>query len=362
MIDRPKFKEIAYTTSKMKRVGKEDYTLIIPEMKDKGRVEDVYDTVELKMDGIWGVFKCNLKGDWTISSRTGKIKKEGHTVRKGCWGTTIIGEFMYGSHWAHQRKWDGRFYAYDMLYSKEFGDMSSWHFIDRRRTLGLLFQSEIVKSRRTGAKLPNFMHLNHSNPAKDWLALWEGYVEKLDYEGLVFKKDKESFKDSTWGRMKKKAEIDYICMGFAMGGEDTRYKDTVGTILGGLVNTEGGWDMVCKVSGLTDIQRNFFRDNKDYFIGKVFTAHGYCFYPSGAIRHPKFKVFRTDKDSEDCTFEQIPESYSLKPEPSGKSTEAYERDHREAKERIETIDLTEAPIHKYRDRPIRIRAEATYSP
>ena len=126
MIDRPKFKEIAYTTSKMKRVGKEDYTLIIPEMKDKGRVEDVYDTVELKMDGIWGVFKCNLKGDWTISSRTGKIKKEGHTVRKGCWGTTVIGEFMHGSHWAHQRKWDGRFYAYDMLYSQEFGDMSDW--------------------------------------------------------------------------------------------------------------------------------------------------------------------------------------------------------------------------------------------
>ena len=44
MIDRPKFKEIAYTKSKKRG--------IIPEMKDKGRVEDVYDTVELKMDGI----------------------------------------------------------------------------------------------------------------------------------------------------------------------------------------------------------------------------------------------------------------------------------------------------------------------
>ena len=207
------------------------------------------------------------------------------------------------------------------------------------------------------------MHLNHSNPAGDWASLWEGYVEGMDYEGLVFKKDKESFKDATWARMKKKAEIDYICMGFQNGGEDTKYKDTVGSILGGLVNKENdGWEVVCQVSGLTEIQRDFFRDNKDYFIGRVFTAHGYCFYPSGAIRHPKFKVFRNDKDSEDCTFEQIPESYSLKPEPSGKSTEAYERDHREAKERIETIDLTEAPIHKYRDRPIRIRAEATYSP
>ena len=117
-------------------------------------------------------------------------------------------------------------------------------------------------------------------------------------------------------------------------GEDTKYKDTVGSILGGLVNAEGGWDVVCKVGGLTEIQRDFFRDNTDYFIGKVFTAHGYCFYPSGAIRHPKFKVFRKDKDSEECTFEQIPESYSIKASPSGKTTEAFERDHRMASSRI----------------------------
>ena len=99
MIDRPKFKEIAYEKTDK---GVKPYS------KD-GHVEDIYDTVELKMDGIWGVFKCNLKGQWTIKSRTGKIKKIGHTVREGCWGTTIIGEFMHGSHWANERGWDGRF-------------------------------------------------------------------------------------------------------------------------------------------------------------------------------------------------------------------------------------------------------------
>jgi len=331
MIDRPKFKEIAYTKSKKKGIE-----IIIPEMKDKGRVEDVYDTVELKMDGIWGVFKCNLKGDWTISSRTGKIKKEGHTVREGCWGTTIIGEFMHGSHWAHQRGWDGRFYAYDMLYHQEFGDMKDWHFIDRRVTLGLLFEDD---------NTPTFMHLNHSNPAGDWSAIWNGYVEGEDYEGLVFKKDKETFKDATWARMKAKAEIDYICMGFQMGGADTKYKDTVGSIMGGLRNADGDLQAVCKVGGLTEIQRDFFRDNVEYFIGKVFTAHGYCFYPSGAIRHAKFKVFRKDKDSDECTFEQIPESYSMSAEPSGKATEKFERDHRLAKGRMDDIDLREGPLH-----------------
>ena len=193
--------------------------------------------------------------------------------------------------------------------------------------------------------MPDFMHLNHSNPAGDWKTLWEGYVKGRDYEGLVFKKDKESFKDSTWARMKAKAEIDYICMGFQMGGEDTKYKDTVGSIMGGLRNADGDLQAVCKVGGLTEIQRDFFKDNVEYFIGKVFTAHGYCFYPSGAIRHAKFKVFRKDKDSDECTFEQIPESYSMSASPAGKSTEKFERAHRLAKGRMDDIDLREGPLH-----------------
>ena len=161
MIDRPKFKEIAYDKTKKG---------IIPVMKpSEGRPEDVYDTVELKMDGIWGVFTCDMNGDWNISSRTGKIKKTGHSSKGKICGTTIIGEFMHGSHWAHQRKWDGRFYAYDMLCSQEFGDMRGWHFIDRRRTLGLMFDIESDGL----LPLPSFMHFNHSNPAGDWASLWE---------------------------------------------------------------------------------------------------------------------------------------------------------------------------------------------
>ena len=64
--DRPKFKEIAYNKTKKG-------------IKINPEVEEIYDTVELKMDCIWGVFICNLEGKWRIESRTGKIKKEGHT-------------------------------------------------------------------------------------------------------------------------------------------------------------------------------------------------------------------------------------------------------------------------------------------
>ena len=44
----------------------------------------------------------------------------------------------------------------------------------------------------------------------------------------------------------------------------------------------------------------------DSYIGKVFTAKGNSWYPSGSVRHPKFKEWRDDKTPEECTLEQIP--------------------------------------------------------
>ena len=322
MIDRPKFKEIAYEKTKKGTIPYKD-------------VETIYSCVDLKMDGIWGVFICDKDGNWKIESRTGKIKKEGHTEREGCRGTTIIGEYMLGSHWANERGWDGRFYAYDLLQHPHYENCENDDFIDRRARLNGMFRKDT----------PHFMHQTMQAHVNDWKYVWDEYVEKRGYEGLVFKKYNESFKDATWARMKARAEIDYICMGFQMGGEDTKYKDTVGSIIGGLRNADGDLQAVCKVGGLTEAQRDFFNENTDYFIGKVFTAHGYCFYPSGALRHAKFKNFRTDKEKEDCTFEQIPESYSIKASPSGKSTEAFERDHRMASSRMDDIDLRVGPLH-----------------
>jgi len=56
MMDRPKFKELRYYDG-----------MTIPEE---------YDIVQLKMDGMWGcmVMSC---GEWTIYSRTGKMKASG---------------------------------------------------------------------------------------------------------------------------------------------------------------------------------------------------------------------------------------------------------------------------------------------
>ncbi len=64
MIDRPKFKEYKEISS-------------VP--------EKLYDVVEPKMDGIWGIYIQNTEG-WEIWSRTGVKKAEG----KDCNSEKII--------------------------------------------------------------------------------------------------------------------------------------------------------------------------------------------------------------------------------------------------------------------------------
>ena len=53
-------------------------------------------------------------------------------------------------------------------------------------------------------------------------------------------------------------------------------------------------------------QRKEYTDNAEDYIGKVFTAKGNGWYPSGSIRHPKFKGWRDDKKADECSIEQIP--------------------------------------------------------
>jgi len=278
-IDRPKFKEIDAA-----KVGKFGH----------------YDIVEPKMDGIWGVFHLRKDGRWTIYSRTGKEKKTGRCIARGH-EITLLGEYMIGSHWAKKHECDGLFYAFDMIKGTPGTDGGGGYDLHERK-IRLARAIDHIK-------LPSFMRMLDFQPIKKWKNMWDVLVLDKGYEGLVFKKLNERYADATWARMKHKAEIDYICMGFNMGREDGKYKDTVGSITGGLYKSPHELAFaVCKVGGLTDAQRDFFNENKDYFIGRVFTAHGFCFYPSGAIRHPKFKNFRIDKTKEDCTFDQIPES------------------------------------------------------
>jgi len=283
-INRPKFKEITHE-----------------EMMTKTSARVDYDVVEPKMDGIWGAMYIR-NNEYQIWSRTGKLKREGHMDDTGGVDMCILGEFMHGSHWGKKHNVDGKFFAFDLVMWQGDWDFSEQPLKARREML----KNALTEPTWSFIGVPSFVRLNEQYPISEWSDMWTSRVEKQGFEGVILKKLDESYMEATWCKIKARADIDYVCMGFGDGHEGTKYENTVGSIHGGLYTDDGVLEDVCHVGGLTEQQRNFFNKHRDYFKGKVFTACGYQIFESGAIRHGKFKNFRTDKLSGECDFSQVP--------------------------------------------------------
>ena len=275
MMDRPKFKELRYYEG-----------MSIPEE---------YDIVQFKMDGMWGCMVMS-HGEWNIYSRTGKLKSSGHLDTYEKDETIILGEFMKNSHWAHKHKCDGHFYAFDCVKYKG-QDLAHEPLAERLHTL----DRHILRENTFG-----FVYPLNVWPTAHWERLWGEYVVGEGYEGLVFKNSSSFYSDkNAWARMKTVVEVDYTCVGFRPADKGTKYEGQVGAVIGTLADKE----VYVTCGGLTDTQRKLFTEKPEAQIGTVFTAKGNGWYPSGSIRHPKFKMWRSDKTPEECTYDQFPEEY-----------------------------------------------------
>ena len=272
-IDRPKFREIRWGEHRE-----------IPEQ---------YDTVELKMDGIWGCMKVG-HGQWGIYSRTGKLKADGVLEDDTLHGV-LLGEFMFGSHWGHKMGKNRNFYIFDCV------EMNSVDVTDMTLSSRGTFAGEMFH--RLKGEL-DFIRLLDVYETHEWKRLWIEYIQEYGYEGLVFKDSSSKYNDkNAWARMKAVVEMDYICSGFREADKGTKYEGMVGSVLGTLIDK----DVYVTVGGITETQRKVFTKMPEMFIGQVFTAKGNNWYPSGAIRHPQFQRWRDDKKPEECSYEQIPE-------------------------------------------------------
>ena len=277
MIDRPKFKELTY----------EQVTDSVPEN---------YDLVQVKMDGIWGCMVIK-DGQLTIYSRTGKVKFEKPLEENSPIEGILLGEYMKGSHWGHKMGIDGNFYVFDCInYNGE--DITDTP-LSQRLQMAEAFLMLVRQSCES-----SFIDMLGTFPSQDWSTMWDNLVTEKQYEGLVFKDSDSKYSDKgAWARLKNVIEIEYICHSFRPADEGTRYEGQVGAVIGTLDDKE----VYVTCSGLTDAERLEYTANGDDYIGKVFTAKGNGWYPSGSIRHPKFKTWREDKTAEECSFEQIPE-------------------------------------------------------
>ena len=272
MIDRPRFREL-------------DYSEV-----DEHTGPEGYDLVQLKMDGIWGCMVIS-HGEWTIYSRTGKIKNTGHIDDVG--ETILLGEYMKGSHWGHKMGIDGNFYAFDCI-KHDGKDLKNEPY-----ALRLSIMESILHTTTLG-----FVYPLQTYPSHRWKSIWDKEVCELAYEGLVFKKINAPYNESkAWARLKSVVEIDYICLAMGDADEESKYAGKVGSVIGSLA------DKICavKCGGLSEELRDEFTAHPERYVGQVFTAKGNGWYPSGSIRHPKFLRWRDDKDVDDCLYAQIPE-------------------------------------------------------
>ena len=275
MIDRPKFREMRYEA-----------------IRD---IPEKYDIIQLKMDGIWGCMDIK-DGVYKIYSRTGKIKAEGQVDNKEL-DATILGEYMFGSHWGNKMGWNGTFFAFDCL---RYADDSYLHILGNEPlSVRLNYRDELLIKLKL-----DFVEPLLEYPTVMWQQLWQEFVIERGYEGVVFKDSQSAYGDKdAWARMKGEVEIEYVCTGFQPAAEDSKYEGLAGAVIGTLID----WDCEVKCGGLNYEMRFDFSKKPEAYIGQVFTAKGNGWYGTGAIRHPKFKGWRKDKSPEECTYDQIPE-------------------------------------------------------
>ena len=271
-----------------------------------------YDLVQLKMDGMYATLTIR-DSHWTITSRTGKIKAEGGWAEPTD-DYILTGEYMKGSHWAmrHDEIDEMGFYAFDCQRYNDSGvtmpDTMDYHARD-------LWLAKAIKNIGANMAYCDFqIYKVHTYPRYKWPTLWDRYVMGRDYEGLIFRNSYHEFKWDTdssqieavkysLARMKKTIEMDYICVGFEPADSDSKYAGQVGAVKGTLIDK----DIVVECGGLTDIQRAEYTTNAENYIGRIFTAKGNDWYPSGSIRHPKFREWREDKTHYECSYTQVPE-------------------------------------------------------
>ena len=255
-----------------------------------------YPYVELKYDGIWGRLEIH-NGKWEIYSRTGKIKKSGECAN--FLDYTLIGEFIHGEHRLHRK---GMFHAYDCLKYEDMY-MHDYKFNYRRR-----YTRNAIETLSGEEEFVGWVTQSYLWDSYQWESIWKEKVEGDDaWEGLVFKSHAKYDDPNANIRLKRECEIDYMCIGFDMADPDSKYAGQVGAVRGSLI------DKPCdvKCGGLSEKERDIYTRFGEGYIGKVFTAKGNGWFPSGSVRHPKFKGWRDDKSMTDCTYEQIPAGIRL---------------------------------------------------
>jgi len=250
-----------------------------------------FDSVELKMDGIWGTAVFEPGRPTRIYSRHGQLKKTEPAPSSFPFAgrCVVYGELMHRSTWGLERGIDGMFFAWDCA---EINGLDATTSPLRQRRA---WAAEIIKSAGDWAVM------GEQFPVGQAASVWDRYVIGRGYEGLVFKNNAR-LDCAAWARMKRTMDVDYVCMGFTESTAGRHKGRMVRGVVGGLYHGSALVRTV-NVSGLTDEQRRDFFRSPAAHIGRVFTATGNRIFKGGSLRHPRFACWHKDKIGRECTIE-----------------------------------------------------------
>ena len=263
------------------------YKLDMQDAKYGDVIPEKYDLVQPKQDGWWTLL--------IVENGKAKVITSGGDHRSNIDieipDSILIAEWMYGTNFSQTSPLKDNFIIHDVVFFKG----SEYRHLPYQTRLATAAELQRI------AKNP-LIQIIETHPARVFdYGLWDREVILKGNEGLVFKNSAAIFGAGKMIRMKREFTKDYIVCGFKEG--IGRLTGTLGALEGGLMKPDGSVVRVLSVGGgFDDSERELIWGEKEYFIGKVFEASGKALFTSGALRHPAFIRFRTDKLAKDCTL------------------------------------------------------------
>lgn len=264
------------------------YESRIQKYKNHDEVADAkgYDLCQPKYDGCWARVEV-AAGEAAIFSRTNKPVA---TMPAPAGVTaTLVGECLLGTTRAAASAEHGTVRVFDCLAVGGEVIAEAEGYTERLAAAGRLI-----------AGMP-WATLAETFPVADAAGLWSSRVEPGQAEGLVFRRSADRYTTATIGRVKRQVTHDYVVVGVEPGKGKLAGK--AGAIVLGLYGRMGVPEEVCRCGGgFSDDQRAAMLARPEDYIGRVAEVRGYDLFASGALRHPTFSRWRSDKAARDCVM------------------------------------------------------------
>lgn len=245
-----------------------------------------YDILQPKYDGWWTIVIV-LDNKAEIITSGGELRS---TINIKADNAVLLCEWMYGTNWSQNPAYKGKLFVFDIVELNGY-NLRSLPYFGRYQKINDWIRSIEHSDAR-------FIRVE-SYDTDHWKDLWESLVVNQGYEGIVLKKADSYFSvNMHQARMKRIFTKDYVVMGFKEG--TNRLEGTLGALEVGLFR-DNTLERICSVGGgFTDSLRDIIWNNKVNYLYKVVEVSGKALFESGALRHPAFKRFRTDKLPSEC--------------------------------------------------------------